>query len=290
MTSPGFLDIQRVIEIDRFALPVTFLFPDANIDDLRPNADRLSPHHVDFETSSLLLAIQSMVIKWGTLNVLVDTCVGANKHRPARAEWHQLAETAYLSQLAAAGLRPDDIDIVFCTHLHADHIGWNTRLENGKWVPTFPNARYLVSKTELAYWLARETREAGTANHGSFGDSMLPILAAHLVDEVEDGFDLGHGLSVRGLPGHTPGGIGLEISRNGHPPVCLCGDAFHTVAQAFQPAWSSRFCADPEQSRATRLELLARSREDGLVIVPSHIRGHIGFQMHAQGPCLLESL
>lgn len=290
MKIPGLLDIQRVIEIDRFSLPLIFLFPTASIEDLQPHADCLSPHHIDFETSSVLLAVQSMVIKWGRLNILVDTCVGANKHRPARAEWHQLAERAYLSQLAAAGLRPGDIDIVFCTHLHADHIGWNTRLENGQWVPTFPNARYLISKAELAYWLAREESEAGTANHGSFGDSILPILTAQLVDEVQDGFDLGRGLTVRGLPGHTPGGIGLEIARNGHPSVCLCGDAFHTVAQAFQPTWSSRFCADPAQSRATRMELLTRSREEGLIIIPSHIRGHVGFQMQTQGPHLLEML
>lgn len=290
MTSLGFLNIERVVEIDRFALPVGFLFPDSNIDDLNPNADCLAPHHVDFETASLLLAIQSMVIKCGPLNILVDTCVGANKHRPARAEWHQLAETAYLSQLATTGLRPEDIDIVFCTHLHADHIGWNTRLENGKWVPTFPNARYLVSRAELAYWISREASESGMANHGSFSDSILPILTAQLIDEVDDGYDLGHGLTVRGLPGHTPGGIGLEISRHGYPSVCLCGDAFHTVAQAFQPTWSSRFCSDPEQSHATRLELLARSREDGLIIVPSHIRGHIGFQIQKRGLRLLETL
>ncbi len=290
MTTSGLLNIQRIIEIDRFALPVTFLFPEAEIEHLHPHRECLSPHHVDFESESLLLGIQSMVIRRGNLNILVDTCVGANKHRPARAEWHQLAEHAYLSQLAAAGLRPEDIDIVFCTHLHADHIGWNTRLENGRWVPTFPNARYLVSETELAYWLAREESEGGKANHGSFADSMLPILEAKLADEVRDGFDLGHGMTVRGLPGHTPGGMGLELSRAGQPSVCLCGDAIHTVAQAFQPDWSSRFCADREQSTATRLELLARSREDGLVIVPSHIRGHIGFQMQASGPHLLDEL
>lgn len=290
MISSSPLNIQRVIEIDRFALPLTFLFPEANIDNLRPHADCLAPHHIDFEAESLLLAIQSMVIRQGNLNILVDTCVGANKHRPARPEWHQLVEHAYLSQLAAAGLRPEDIDIVFCTHLHADHIGWNTRLENGRWVPTFPNARYLVSETELAYWLAREESEAGKANHGSFSDSVLPILETNLFDKVLDGFDLGHGMAVRGLPGHTPGGIGLEISRPGHPDVCLCGDAIHNVAQAFQPNWASRFCADQAQSSATRLELLDRSRNDGLVIVPSHIRGHIGFQMTASGPKLLDRL
>lgn len=290
MTTAEFLSIKTVVEIDRFALPLKFLFPDAELEKLRPFETYLAPHHIDYEAETVLLAIQSMLLRRGNKNILIDTCVGACKERPARPEWHQLSAKAYLGSLAAHGLTPDDIDIVFCTHLHADHMGWNTRLENGQWVPTFKNARYLVSETELDFWLAREAAAPGAANHGAFADSVLPVLEAGLIDRVSDGFSLGSGMSLINLPGHTVGQMGLEIARPGHPNVALVGDAIHSVAQVFFPEWSSPFCSHPDQGHKTRLNLIERSQQDGLIIVPSHIRGSMGFVMNGAHPDFLSRI
>ncbi len=270
------MDIQRIIEIDRFALDASFIFPDADLAQVACHAD-LAPNHIDFSAGQVLLGVQSMLLRNGGLNILIDTCVGGCKERPRRAEWHHIAPHIYLSQLAAAGVAPEDIDIVLCTHLHADHVGWNTRLEDGRWVPTFLNARYLVSRTELDHWLNVEARTPGLHNHGSFADSVLPVLEAGLFERVADGFELGRGMHITPLPGHSIGQIGLQLSRHGHAPVCFCGDAFHNVVQVHRPHWHSRFCDDPVQSTATRLALMDRSMQDGLVIVPSHIRGEMGF-------------
>lgn len=288
MTTP--LDLQRIVEIDRFALPSDFLFPESDLARLQPHAATLAPDHVDFSAGTVLLGVQSLVLRHGGLTILLDTCVGACKERPLRPEWHRIAPRIYLGQLAAAGLRPEDIDIVLCTHLHADHVGWNTRLDNGRWVPTFPNARYLISDTELTHWLAEESLNPGKHNHGAFADSVLPVLEAGLVERVDDGADLGHGLTLLGLPGHSPGQIGLELARKGAPDICFCGDGFHSVAQAHQPGWHSRFCSDGPQGTRTRRMLLDRSAQDGLVIVPSHIRGDIGFTYDGTAPRLLRHL
>lgn len=288
MTPPLILD--RIVEIDRFVLPADMLFPGSDLAVLLPHAAALAPDHLDFTSGTILLGIQSLLLRHGGLNILLDTCVGACKDRPLRPEWHHIASSVYLGQLAKAGLRAEDIDIVLCTHLHADHVGWNTRLENGRWVPTFPNARYLMSRGELDHWLAEEARSPGTHNHGSFADSVLPVLEAGLVERVDDGADLGHGMTLVGLPGHSPGQIGLELHRPGAPAVCFCGDGFHSVVQAFQPHWYSRFCSDGVQATRTRQALLARSAEDGLIVVPAHIRRDIGFTFDGRTPVLLRQI
>ena len=179
----------------------------------------------------------------------------------------------------AAGLRPEDVDVVLCTHLHADHVGWNTRLEDGRWVPTFPNARYLVGRAEMAHWEDQERRTPGVANHGVFADSVLPIAGANLLDVVDDGFSVGRGLSILPLPGHTPGQVGLDLEDGAGGHVLFCADAIHTPVQLFQPAWSSAFCTDPVQAVATRTALLERAADDGALIVPAHIRGSMGFRV-----------
>lgn len=282
--------IDKVIEIDRFALQADFLFPDSDLANLTPYRDQLEPDHIDFASSQILLGIQSTVLRYGDRVILVDTCVGGCKDRPKRPDWHQLAPSIYLGQLAALGLRPEDVDLVFCTHLHADHVGWNTKLENGRWVPTFPNARYIVSKSELDHWLTAEAQSPEPIHHGSFADSVRPILEAGLFDQVSDGFSIGKGLDLIGLPGHSPGQIGLMLHRNQGADLCFCGDAFHSVAQAYQPEWSSRFCADPLQSAQTRKDLLARASCEGTILIPSHIRGQIGFTFKNSVVSLLSDL
>lgn len=282
---PG-VTLERALDLSPFTLPFDLLFPGRDIADLDGARDWLAPLHVDFAAQTILLDVQSHVLRIGDKVILIDTCVGEHKHRPRRADWHNRAATGYLDRLAALGLRAEDVDVVFCTHLHTDHVGWNTRLENGRWVPTFPRARYLVGEAELAHWLAEEARAPGEANHGCFADSVQPVLDAGLMETVADGADLCCGmaleattLTVTPTPGHTPGHRALTLRRR-DVTALLCGDAIHTPAQLYRPDWYSRFCSDGPLAVATRRALLQEATEHGHILVPGHLRGAMAMRVH----------
>lgn len=270
--SYGSATINRIIDIDPFPLPLGFLLPGASVEALRPYADALAGTHVDFETGNLLLSVQSHLVRFGGKNILIDTCVGENKERPARAEWHRRQGTKYLSGLAACGCKPADVDIVMCTHLHADHVGWNTRLDSGRWVPTFPKAKYVMGRTELDYFTT-QFREKPAANHASFEDSVLPIVEHGLVSTVDTGDEIAEGAKILGLPGHTPGQIGLEIAAGGGETMVFVGDAIHSPVQIYKPEWSSTFCTDRQQAENTRRHLIERSVAEDMRLMLSHLRG-----------------
>jgi len=261
--------IQRVVDLDPFALGLDFLFPDATLAALANWRDTLAGRHVNWRNAAVLLAVQSHLVRFGGKTILIDTCVGEHKERPARPEWHRRAGGAYL---AACPCAPEDVDFVMCTHLHADHVGWNTRLDSGEWVPTFPNARYLMSKVEADHRVG-EAAANPQANHGSFQDSVLPIIARGLADFVAPGDHIVDGAAILALPGHTPGQIGLELDDGSAGRVVFCGDAIHNPLQVFRPEWSSAFCHDRAQAVATRRSLLARAATEDLRLVPNHLRG-----------------
>lgn len=267
----GSLEIHRIVEIDRFALQLDFLFPGAALEALAPARPWLEGAHVDWRNSDVLLAVQSHLVHIGGKTILIDSCVGEHKQRPARPEWHQRSGTDYLARLAAAGCAPGDVDFVMCTHLHADHVGWNTRLEDGRWTPTFKNARYLIGKAELEY-TAQLAADNPLANHSSFQDSVLPIVEHGLAVKVVAGEVVADNVRVLALPGHTMGQIGLEIAADDGENLVFCGDAIHSPAQIQQPQWSSRFCHDPAQAEQTRRNLLTRAAAERLRLAPNHLR------------------
>ena len=279
----GRATLSRIIDIDPFALPFAFLLPEGNIDALRHESALLSPHHVDFETDTILLGLHSFVLRVGGLTILIDTCVGEHKPRPRRADWHERRASGYMERLAADGLTPADIDIVMCTHLHADHVGWNTRLENGKWVPTFPNARYVMGRHELDHWLAEEAVASNVHNHGAFADSVRPVLDAGLAEPVDDGFALSRGLDILPLPGHSPGQIGLLLNCGGGEQALFCGDAIHSPVQVFHPGWNSAFCHDPALAASQRRDLVTRAANDDLLLFPAHLRMADGMRVRRDG-------
>ena len=282
----GGATLDRIIDLDPFRLPLRFLMPAADIEAIRPHRGLLEPHHVDFATQEVLLGLHSLVLRTGGLTILIDTCVGEHKPRPRRADWHERAATGYLERLAEAGIAPGDVDIVLCTHLHADHVGWNTRLENGRWVPTFPNARYLIGKTELAHWQEEEARDPGRHNHGAFTDSVLPVVEAGLVETVEDGFELAAGARLIGLPGHSPGQIGLCLDCGKGGQAFFCGDVVQSPVQVIRTDWSSQFCSDPALASRTRVDLFGRAMDAGSLVIPAHLRHAGGMrigQRHGDG-------
>lgn len=275
--------LEKIVDMDTFVLPFDLIMPGRDPMELLPYADLLSPDHVDFAGGNLLLSLHSFLLRIGGLTILIDTCVGEHKPRPRRADWNERTGSGYLTRLAAAGVAPEDVDIVMCTHLHADHVGWNTRLEGGRWVPTFPKARYLIGAAELAHWQAEEARAPGAANHGSYVDSVLPVIEAGQMERVEDGFSLGRSMTITGLAGHAPGQIGLDLDCGSSGHVHFCGDAFHSPVQVYRPDWSSRFCHDPAMAAALRTRLLAEAAEDDTLLLPAHLRNAFGMRVRRDG-------
>jgi glyoxylase-like metal-dependent hydrolase (beta-lactamase superfamily II) len=278
----GGATLQRIVDIDPFALPLSFLMPGAEIDAIRHLEPALAPHHVDYSAGTILLGLQSWLVRVGDLTILIDSCVGEHKERPRRGDWHRRTGTGFLDRLKAAGVAPEEVDIVLCTHLHADHVGWNTQLRDGRWVPTFPRARYLIGADELAHWQAAEAAEPGVHNHGAYADSVLPVIAAGQSETVTDGFEPARGMCIEMLAGHTPGQIGLCLDCRGHGQALFCGDAIHSPVQVYRPDWASAFCADPAQAIRTRLDLLARAAETGALLVPAHLRGASGMTIEPE--------
>ena len=242
--------VHRVIDIDVFPIPLGILFPTADAQLLGPFRDLLAQGHFDFDGGAVLLAIQSHLIRLAGQTILIDTCVGEHKARPRRPEWNRRAGTRYLANLAAAGVTPDDVDIVMCTHLHADHVGWNTCLRSGQWVPTFPKARYVMCQREIDH-RAHEAARSPDADHGSFRDSVLPVLDRGLATPKQGGDEIVEGATIVDLPGHAPGQIGLEITAGAGPRMVFCGDAIHSPLQVLRN-WSSGFCFDAAQAARTR--------------------------------------
>ena len=268
----GSVTVHRVVDMDPFRLRLSFILPQADIGQLDEHKEWLAQGHIDYATGDVLLAVQSHVVSIGGKVILVDTCVGEHKPRTRRAEWNARRNSPYLANLAAAGCRPEDVDYVLCTHLHVDHVGWNTRLEDGRWVPTFPNARYVVSGIELAHTQAEVARDP-QVNHGSYADSVLPIIEAGLVETVRAGDSIAAGTELVALPGHTPGQTGLKVSTGDGPSLVICGDAIHTPVQIFRPEWSSAFCCDGGEAARTRTGLLEEACGSDMVLVPAHLRG-----------------
>lgn len=268
----GDITVTNVVELEGPMFPPENLFPDHSPDMIDDNRDWLVPTHIDPDEGLLVMPIQSFVIKTPHHTILVDGCFGNDKPR-GNPKFDRL-QTPWLDRLAAAGATPDDIDIVMCTHLHGDHVGWNTKLENGRWVPTFPNARYLFGKTEWAYWEDPPTdRPAPHLN-----DSVLPIIEAGKSVLVGDGHEIEDSVTITPLPGHTPGHAGLHI-KNGGGEGILIGDMIHHPLQIAHPDVCSAFCVDKPLARETRRKFLETYADSGVTVVPSHfpdpIFGHI---------------
>ena len=150
-TSIGDFEVHRVTEYEGPFLAPQEFFPDFDPEVLRANADLLGPKLIDPDSGRLMFSFHTFVIKTGRHTILIDSCLGNDKERPTRPQFHRMRSN-YLADLAAAGVRPEQVDFVMCTHLHWDHVGWNTRLENGSWVPTFPKARYIMARREYNHW------------------------------------------------------------------------------------------------------------------------------------------
>ena len=208
----GDIKITKVIEgLSEFEL--TEIIPEATAENLQPLSDWLCPHYL--EGSKAKLSIHSFVIQTADKTILVDTCVGNDKERKPYKMWHQL-NTSYLQDLQAAGFAREDIDVVLCTHLHVDHVGWNTMLVENEWVPTFPNARYLIAEKEWQFW--SQSKDIMLSKQ-VLADSVQPLFDANQVDLVQLDHKICDEVYFVATPGHTPGHISLKIDSNGQQAV-----------------------------------------------------------------------
>lgn len=260
----GALSVERIVESAGPLLSPFEIFPDATEQHLAAERHWLGPRFRDPASGLLTITIQSFLIRRPGLTILVDTCAGNHKRR-ARADFDG-REWPWLDRLAAAGVRPEDVDIVMCSHLHVDHVGWNTRLVDGRWVPTFPNARYLFSRREWDYWRAESARDGLPRTGDYVADSVLPVVAAGQAEMIDEDFAVGPDLWLEAAAGHTPGHFVTHLAGR----AILSGDLFHHPLQLRHPQWSTRFCADQAASRATRLRLLNAWADKDTLILPAH--------------------
>src|SRR3954465_14021195 len=203
----GDMTVHRIIEMECGFTPALEFLPKLTPQMLDESRGWMrSPLALD-DQDLLVLCFQSYIVRTGRHVILVDSCVGNDKDRPQRPLWHMKTDNVFMQGLADVGLTVNDIDFVLCTHLHVDHVGWNTRLENGRWVPTFPNARYLFSKKELDYWSELHAK----AEVAPFGDGVLPIVEAKRAEIVNNHFEIGDHARILPTPGHTPGHVAFAF-------------------------------------------------------------------------------
>jgi glyoxylase-like metal-dependent hydrolase (beta-lactamase superfamily II) len=224
----------------------------------------------------LLQKVQALVIDTGTRRIIVDTCVGNDKPR-SNPGWDHL-QLPFLEDLEAAGYAPGDIDTVVCTHLHVDHVGWNTRLVDGRWVPTFPNARYLFVRPEYDHWRVAPDLMGDDV----MGDSVQPIVDAGLADLVAPDHRVCPEVHFEPTPGHTPAHISVVVSSGGRQAV-ITGDLMHTPVQMAVPSLSSSVDFDQDQARETRMAFLARWADGRSLVIGTHFGTPTAGLVHDDG-------
>ena len=267
-TRIGDFEVHCISEFEGpFIAPEVF-FPDFDPELLRAHPDMAGPRLIDPVSGKLVFSFHSFIVKTGHHTILIDACIGNDKERPTRPQFHQM-RSPFLADLAHAGVKVEDVDYVMCTHLHWDHVGWNTRLENGRWVPTFPNARYIMARREFEYSQGAQERGEQTPHRLAFEDSVLPVVRAGQSLLVDDDYALEDGLWFESAPGHTPGNVVIHARSRDERAVFL-GDVVHHQFQLMQPQWSTLACSDRELSRKTRTRLVEEHAELGTRLLPGH--------------------
>jgi glyoxylase-like metal-dependent hydrolase (beta-lactamase superfamily II) len=261
----GDIRVTRVIEYYGPTHNPAVAFPDFERARFERHAAQLPPEHWFPDVNRLGIAVQIWIVFAGESVILVDTGVGNQKPRPL--SWMNRLNTLVPLWLGTAGATREAVTHVAMTHLHYDHIGWNTTLDNGTWVPTFPNAQYLVPRDDYVWF--KERYDRGALNDPSLEDSLLPVFESGLIRFVDRQTVVAGVLEVDRARGHTPGHTNYWIESNGAWGV-LSGDVFHHPIQILEPDWNSNFCLDPDEARAVRHRLLARAADSGALVMPCH--------------------
>jgi glyoxylase-like metal-dependent hydrolase (beta-lactamase superfamily II) len=256
----GDVRITSVAEMDDGVLPAQIFLPDAAPAALG-EIEWLRPRFVD-DDGNIRLRIQALVVESQGRQIVVDTCIGADKERTI--DMLNGFRSTLPADLAAAGFPRESIDTVICTHLHVDHVGWNTMLVDGEWVPTFDNARYLLSRVDVEHWT---TADSGIGD--VFGDSVRPVIEAGLADLVDPPLAVTDEVSLFPSVGHSPGHMSVRI-RSGGAEAVITGDVMHHPCQVARPAWGSSFDVDGAQAEKTRREFLEEFADRDVLVIGTH--------------------
>ncbi|WP_328644674.1 MBL fold metallo-hydrolase [Amycolatopsis sp. NBC_00348] len=276
----GDVEVLKVVEWQGEIAPLRTSVPESPAGLRRDNASWLAPDHWNPETDGYHAAVQTWVLRSEGQVVLVDTGVGDDRQRPQIPLFDHL-KTGFLDRLADAGVRTDDVDVVVNTHIHYDHVGWNTLLRNDEWVPAFPNATYLIPRADQTYFDPRNahrrpaprTEQEQLRRESSllvYADSIAPILGRAVLWETSHRID--GNLTLEPAPGHTPGSALVRLT-SGADRAVFVGDLLHSPVQILDPRHSSCFCEDPRQAAATRRSVLERAADNRELVVPAHFAG-----------------
>ena len=267
----GDITIDLIVEQDSVPfIDFRTFFPDLAPDVLEANRSWLEPRYLDPVTGKIVITVQSYLVRSKTRTILIDTCVGNHKERPNRPIWHRMASDAYERNLAALGVGLSDIDMVMCTHLHVDHVGWNTRLDNGRWVPTFPRARYLFADRELDFWSKRSATDPAACPW--IADSVLPIVEAKRADIVTSSHPVSDTIRLVPTPGHTIDHFSVEVGRPGADAL-ITGDMVHSPIQMMVPELGMMSDYDSKQAGETRRRIFNQCCESSTLFCTAHFPG-----------------
>jgi len=262
----GDVKVTRVVEME---IPFKYSEKYPFIAEARPEALKtmpwLYPHFVSPE-DHLLLSIHALLVDAPGLKLVVDTCIGND--RPRQFLRGQPLQTAFLEHMKEAGFTRENVNAVVCTHLHVDHVGWNTMLDGGKWVPTFPNARYLIGRQEYAFW----SKEGDEEQQTILADSIKPVFDAGLAEEVEMDYRISKEIRLMPTTGHTPGHVSVMIESKGKSAV-ITGDMMHHPCQIGHPEWSPGFDSDKEAARVTRKAMVKDWADQPILVIGTHFAG-----------------
>ncbi len=257
----GEVSITRVIESEA-PWDGTLLLPEATAANVRKERDWLHPTFTD-DAGLLRMSIHAFVIESRGKRIVVDTCIGNDKERPI-PEWNR-RQWPFLANLEQAGYPRESVDLVLCTHLHVDHVGWNTMLRGGRWVPTFPNATYLIGGTEWDFFSTAEEPFL----KGPVDDSVRPVVAAGMSQLVDDAHRLTDEVWLESTPGHTPGHFSVRISSRGEEAV-ITGDLMHHPILCRYPEWDNKFDYDGPRAKKTRRAFCERYADSGVLVLGTH--------------------
>jgi len=268
----GDVTITRIVEMEMSG-GTRFLLPQATYEAIQA-IPWLTPHFAE-PGGKLKMSIHALVVEAPGRRIIVDTCIGNDKQREM-APWSNL-QTSFLTDLEAAGFARDSIDTVLCTHLHVDHVGWNTMLVDGKWIPTFPKARYLIGRAEYDYWRDEEEGVEDVST-SYFHDSVKPIWDAGLVDLVETDYQVCPEVSLEPTLGHTPGHVSIRVRSKGEDAL-ITGDFTHHPCQMAHPEWAAEVDYDKAASTATRKRVYGELAGAKTLVIGTHFAapcaGHV---------------
>jgi glyoxylase-like metal-dependent hydrolase (beta-lactamase superfamily II) len=269
----GEVTVTSVTEINDVAIPGTAVIPEATADAVLA-VDWLRPRFAD-DAGNLLLRIQALVVESRGRRIVVDTCLGNDK--PRTNSFFAALKTTFHDDLEVAGFAAETIDAVVCTHLHVDHVGWNTMLRDDRWVPTFPNARYYLSRVDVARWSTTPSADGDV-----FGDSVRPVIEAGQADLVEPPYAVSDEVTLEATPGHSPGHVSVRIRSGDHEAV-ITGDVMHHPVQCARPSWASAFDSDAPHAQATRRGFLAAHAGRDVLVLGTHFADPVDGYIIADG-------